>query len=33
VRTIGVGDSRLLYVGVPLRNTLPQPITFSLTVE
>lgn len=33
VWTVGAGDSRLLYVGVPFRNTLAQPTTFSLTVE
>jgi hypothetical protein len=33
VVTVGVGENRLLYVGVPLRHELVQPITFSLSVE
>jgi len=33
VATVGVGDNRLLYVGVPLGHDLAQPITLSLSVE
>lgn len=33
VSTIGGGDRRLLYVGVPLGTQLAQPVMFSLTVE